>query len=55
LVPGEAVEYRARIRWILLAARLAGIVLILLGTDGRYGPWLSTLDRARANPGPSGP
>ena len=43
LVPGETVEYRARLHWIVFAAPFTaaaiGLALILAGTGGRYGPW----------------
>ena len=44
LVPGEAVEYRTQLHWIVFAgplvAALLGLAAVLLGVGARYGEWI---------------
>ena len=50
LVPGEAVEYRAHLHWIIFLAPLfvglAGAVLLALGAVADRGPWAALLGLA---------
>ena len=44
LVPGEAVEYRTHLHWIVFAgplvAALLGLAAVLFGVGSRYGQWI---------------